>query len=223
MLNDIAKAFHGGGFWMWPILLTNLFCWAITIERAYFLFVVVKEDKDSLLRGLNNQLLRGDYQGAIRMLGTQRSGPLSRILKSGLLKVHRPDVEVQAALDEASLREVPAIEQRTGFLAVLSNAATLLGLLGTILGMIKCFASVAHADPANKATMLANGIAEAMNCTAFGLITAIPALIAFAILQGQSQHLIGDINESVVTEMNLVLSNRALFRAAAEGQPAAQA
>jgi biopolymer transport protein ExbB/TolQ len=115
------------------------------------------------------------------------------------------------------------IEQRTGFLAVISNAATLIGLLGTIIGMIKCFASVANADPAQKATMLANGIAEAMNCTAFGLITAIPALLAFAVLQSRSQHLIGDINEAVVTEMNLVLSNRALFRAAAEGQPAAQA
>lgn len=220
MFDGMIKAFHEGGIWMWPILLTNLFCWAITIERAYFLYVVIKEDKDLLLRNLNNQLLKGDFQGAIRTLGTQRPGPLSRILKSGLLKVHRPDIEVQAALDEASLREVPHIEKRTGYLAVLSNAATLIGLLGTIVGMIASFAAVASADPSQKATLLAKGIAEAMNCTAFGLITAIPALIAYAFLQAKTQHTIDDINECVVTEMNLVLSNRALFRTAAEGQAA---
>jgi len=221
MFSSIHKAFEGGGFWMWPILVVFLFCWAITIERVYFLFLTVREDKDGLLRALNNHLLRGDFQGAIRLLGTQRPGPLARILKAGLLKVHRPDIEVQAALDEASLREVPQLEKRTGYLAVLSNAATLAGLLGTIIGMIKCFASVANADPANKATMLAEGISEAMNCTAFGLITAIPALIAYAVLQARTQHLVDEINESVVAELNLVLANRGLFAAAAQGAQAA--
>ena len=126
---------------------------------------------------------------------------------------------MQAALDEASLREVPKLEKRTGFLAVISNGATLFGLLGTIIGLIHCFAAVAHVDPAEKATILAAGIAEAMNCTAFGLITAIPALFAFAFLQGRTQHMIDGINEAVVTEMNLVLSNRHIFvRTEKEGQ-----
>jgi len=221
MGHGILKAFEGGGFWMWPILAIFLVCWSIMIERAYFLFGSIREDKEGLLRALNNNLLRGDFQCAIRLLGTQRPGPLARILKAGLLKVHRPDIEVQAALDEASLREVPALEKRTGYLAVLSNAATLAGLLGTIIGMIKSFAAVSAADPAEKATMLAAGIAEAMNCTAFGLITAIPALLAYAVLQARTQHLIDDINECVVSELNLVLANRGLFAAAAEGAKAA--
>jgi biopolymer transport protein ExbB/TolQ len=142
---------------------------------------------------------------------------LARILKAGLLKAHRDDHEVQAALDEASLREVPNFEKRTAFLAVLSNGATLIGLLGTIGGMIHCFDAVAHVDPSQKATILAEGIAEAMNCTWFGLFTAIPALFAYGVLQAQVQHLIDGVNEAVVAEMNLVLSSRKLFKTSAEG------
>lgn len=211
MIDSIVRAFHGGGFMMWPILATMVFCIGISFERLYVLYVKTREDKDALLNGLNNHVLRGDIHGAIRFLSAQQPGPLQRILKSGLMKVHRTDLEVQASLDQASLREVPHLETRTGYLAVLSNAATLIGLLGTIIGLIHCFAAVAHVDPAQKATILAAGIAEAMNCTAFGLITAIPALVAYAFFQSRTQHLIDGINESVVTEMNLVLANRRLF------------
>lgn len=219
MLDTILRAFHGGGIWMWPILITMLFAITITIERFYFLFIANSENTEALLNELNKHILRGDVHGAIRFLNAQKPGPMQRVLKAGLLKFHRPDIEVQAALDEASLREVPRLEKRTGFLAVISNGATLFGLLGTIIGLIHCFAAVAHVDPAEKATILAAGIAEAMNCTAFGLITAIPSLFAFAFLQGRTQHMIDGINEAVVTEMNLVLSNRHIFvRTEKEGQ-----
>jgi biopolymer transport protein ExbB/TolQ len=212
MIDAIVKAFHGGGFWMWPILAVNIFSWIIVFERAYVLYLKNRENKDALLTGLNNFVLKGDLHGGIRFLGAQRPGPLGRILKAGLLKVHRSDLEVQATLDQQSLHEVPNIEARTGFLAVLSNVAMLIGLLGTITGLIKCFAAVAYVDPSQKATILAAGIAEAMNCTAFGLITAIPALVFFGFFQARTQHLVDGINEAVVTEMNLVLANRGLFR-----------
>lgn len=219
MIEGIQKAFHGGGIWMWPIAACFVFALAIMVERFFALYIRVREDRAAILRGLNNHLVRGDLHGGIRFLSAQKPGPLARILKAGLLKVHRNNFEVQAALDEASLREVPHIEKRTGYLAVLSNAATLCGLLGTIIGMIHCFAAVAHVDPAQKATILAGGISEAMNCTAFGLITAIPALLAFGFLQSRTQHLVDGINEAVVTELNLVLANRALF---ANVNPAAE-
>lgn len=211
MFDGIAEAFHGGGIWMYPILACFLAAWAIFFERFFVLFIQTREDKTLLLRGLNNYVLKGDMQGAVRFLSSQKPGPLVRILKAGLLKIHRSDLEVQAALDEASLREVPHLEHRTGYLAVLSNAATLCGLLGTIIGMIHCFAAVANVDPAQKATILAAGIAEAMNCTAFGLIAAIPALLQFGWLQSRTQSLIDGINETVVAELNMVMANRRLF------------
>jgi len=216
MIESIQKAFEGGGVWMYPILICLVLVVAIVAERAYFLYAKSSEDKNGLLKGLNSHVLRGDINGGIRFLNSQKQGPIARILKAGLLRAHRDDAEVQAALDEASLREIPLLETRIGYLAVLSNGATLLGLLGTIEGMIKCFQAVAKVDPAQKATILSGGISEAMNCTAFGLFTAIPALFLFAWLNTKVQHSIDDINEAIVTEMNLVLANRRLFTSSAE-------
>jgi biopolymer transport protein ExbB/TolQ len=208
MEGGLIARFHAGGFFMWPILVCALIVIAISAERYMYLYRVVSEDKLGLLKRINEHVLKGDVPGAIRFLDSQKSGPLSRVLKAGLLKAHRSEKEVQAALDEASLREIPHIDKRVGFLAVLSNGATLVGLLGTINGMIGCFAAVANVDPASKATILAEGISEAMNCTAFGLLTAIPALFIFGILQARAQHVQDEINECIVSEMNLVLATK---------------
>jgi len=93
-------------------------------------------------------------------------------------------------------------------LPMLSNVSTLLGLLGTILGLIRSFAAVSSADAATKATLLSKGISEAMNCTAFGLIVAIPALLLYAMLQARTQHVIDDINAASINVVNLVIVNR---------------
>jgi biopolymer transport protein ExbB/TolQ len=91
---------------------------------------------------------------------------------------------------------------------MLGNVATLLGLLGTIVGLIGAFGAVGNASPADKATILANSISEAMNCTAFGLLTAIPALVAYSVLQGKSQQMLDEINETSVSVLNLIVANR---------------
>jgi biopolymer transport protein ExbB/TolQ len=212
MFSSLAHHFAEGGWPMWPILGLMLIGWAIIFERFFALYVNVREDKHELLAGIQRHVMRKDVHAAVRFLSSQKQGPLARIIKSGLLKVNKTDKEVQAALDEASLREVPYIEKRTGHLAVIANAATLVGLFGTILGMISCFAGVANADPSTKAVMLAKGISEAMNCTAFGLLTAIPALLFYAILQARTQQVVDSINESVVSTLNLVLSNKHLLK-----------
>jgi biopolymer transport protein ExbB/TolQ len=187
---------------------------AIILERIKVLWMDSSENKHALLTGLNQHIMRGDIQAAIRWLGSQRQGPLSRILRAGLLKAHRPDKEIQAALDQASLSEVPRIEARTGYLAVLSNAATLCALIGTISGLITTFGAVANADPSQKAVLLSAGISEAMHCTLYGLLSAVIVLIIYAIIQAKTQHILEAINEGVVAEINFVLSNRA---AKAEG------
>lgn len=205
-----AVAFYKEGGWgMHLISGCAIFGIGIIIERIKVLYVDSSENKHALLTGLNQHIMRGDTQAAIRWLSSQKQGPLTRILRAGLLKAHRPDKEIQAALDQASLSEVPKIEARTGYLAVLSNAATLAALLGTIAGLIKTFGAVANADPAQKATLLSAGISEAMHCTAFGLGAAVPLLLVYAVLQARTQHILEAINESVVAEINFVLSNRA--------------
>src|SRR5229473_2592172 len=113
-------------------------------------------------------------------------------------------------------RSTRRLEARTGYLAMLGNAAMLAGLLGTVAGLIRCFEAVATVNPADKATILAEGISEAMNCTGFGLFTAIPSLIAFSVLMGRTQHLINDINETSVSVLNLIVSNRDKFKNVSE-------
>jgi biopolymer transport protein ExbB/TolQ len=135
------------------------------------------------------------------------------------MKVNRSNADVQAAMDETALKEKPLIEKRTGYLAMIGNVATLLGLLGTIVGLISAFAAVANANPADKATLLSRSISEAMNCTAFGLTVAIPSLVAFSVLQGRTQSMLDDITEAAVGVLNLVVANRDKMRMPA-GNPA---
>jgi biopolymer transport protein ExbB/TolQ len=195
---------------MWPILICLIIVWGIVFERAVFLFKATV-DKDKLLTLLKSQIMAGNVQGAIKVCSGNPT-PLTRIVQAGLTHFNRTDAEVQSAMDEAGLRELPKVEQRTGYLAMLSNMATLLGLLGTITGLIKSFAGVAGVDPSMKATLLAKGISEAMNCTAFGLGTGILALIFFAVLQGKTQHILDDINEVTVQVVNLVINHRSAMK-----------
>jgi biopolymer transport protein ExbB/TolQ len=203
----IAESFQGGGFFMWPILVTSLVVYGIAIERFFYLFMRANFNKDTFLKTLHSTIYAGQLDKVVKYTAAQPF-PLARIIHAGLLKVRGTPEDVQAAMDGAALRELPKIETRTPFLSMLGNIAMLLGLLGTISGMIVSFAAVANVEASSKATELARGISEAMNCTAFGLLTAIPSLIFYAILQGKTQSLVDDINESVVRVLNLILENR---------------
>jgi biopolymer transport protein ExbB/TolQ len=208
MFETISEHYREGGFWMIPISIFQGFSFAIMVERVYVLFFKTRLNKEAVLAGLRERIFRGDVMAAIRFLSDQPQSPLSRILKAGLLEVRHGEEEVQAAMDEASMHEMPYLDKRTGYLSMISNGATLAGLLGTVLGMIKVFAAVASVSAADKSTMLSAGISEAMNCTAYGLITAIPPLIVYSLLQGRTQALQDDIKASVASTVNMVLRNK---------------
>ena len=204
----VWKHFKEGGWGMYFILGWSIVTIGIIVERALYLFGA-SINKDVFLATMQKCILAGDVAKAVKMCSAANA-PLARIVQAGLVKVNRPDEEVQASMDEAALREIPKISTRTGYLALLSNLAMLSGLLGTIAGLIKSFGAVGgeSVDPSQKARILAEGIAEAMNCTAFGLIVAIIGLIGFAVLNGKTQQLEDDINEASVQVLNLVVSNR---------------
>jgi biopolymer transport protein ExbB/TolQ len=210
VLKMLADAFHEGGWGMWPILIILMLTISIVVERAVFLrkSVIDKEKLQALLR---SQISAGNIQGAIKVCSGNPT-PLTRIVSSGLMRANRSDEEILAAMDEASLRELPQVEKRTGYLAMLGNLATLAGLLGTITGLIKSFAGVAGVDPSQKATLLSKGISEAMNCTAFGLATGIIGLAAFAWLNGKTQSILDDIAEVKKNVANLILGAKAAMR-----------
>src|SRR5215831_14922193 len=205
---DLWHHFQEGGWAMWLILFWLICSIAVIAERAVYLWGA-SINKEVFLATMQKCILAGDVAKAVKMCSAANA-PLARIVQAGLVKVNRPDEEVQAAMDEAALREIPKIAKRTGYLALLANLAMLTGLLGTVSGLITSFGAVSgdSVDPANKARILAEGISEAMNCTAFGLIVAIMGLVAFAVLNGKTQALEDDINEASVQVLNLVVTNR---------------
>lgn len=207
MLQTISTAFHRGGWGMWPILFTSIVMIAIIVERAVFLFKA-SVDKDKLLALLKSQVMAGNVQGAIKVCSGNPT-PMTRIVQAGLMKFNKSDDEVQAAMDEAALRELPKVNARTPYLAMLANFAVMAGLLGTITGMIKSFGAVADDGGGNRATELAKGISEALNCTAFGIGTSLVGLLGFSLIQGKTTSVNDDINEVTVQVVNLVVNHRA--------------
>ena len=205
----IAQAFIDGGIYtMSAIAFVGILTVLLIIERFLTLrrLGVDKEDFNEKVFGM---VLRGDVKQAVSFCDS-RVTPLTETLKAGLVQVMnaRADEEVQVAMDAAVLRESPKVEGWTGFLAVFGNIATLTGLLGTIIGLIKGFGGLSEADPAEKANILSQGISHALNCTAFGLIVAIPALVFFGYFQVRVGRIINDMVESSMSLMNLVVSNR---------------
>jgi biopolymer transport protein ExbB/TolQ len=170
------------------------------IERVIALFFRLKDPSAQTRTNLLEYLSRGDLTGGELYIKKNAEGTsLGRITAIGLqIRNHGgSEEELQARMDEALTSEIARVDRRTGFLAMFGNVATLLGLLGTISGMIHSFAAVASANPADRATMLSKGISEAMNCTAFGLIVAIPALIAYAVFQNRTDRYVTQLTESV--------------------------
>jgi len=212
----LMEHFQEGGWGMYPILLLFALVIFFTIDR--FLYISKsKVDTDKLMSLLKSQIVSGNIQGALNTCQASPS-PVTRIVAAGLRRAGGSDHDVQQGMDEEALRELPKIEKRTGYLAMLGNLATLAGLLGTITGLIKSFAGVAGVDPSMKATMLSKGISEAMNCTAFGLGTGIIGLATFAWLNGMTQGVLDGINQVTVETLNLVVAGQHQGGGAGHGQ-----
>ncbi len=205
-MHGMMEAFKDGGWGMYPILLLlGITVW-IVVDRFIYL-QKSKVDVDKLMSLLKSQIVSGNIQGAINTCQGSPA-PVTRIIAAGLRKAGGTDHEIQQAMDEEALRELPKVEKRTGYLAMLGNLATLAGLLGTITGLIKSFAGVAGVDASMKATMLSKGISEAMNCTAFGLGVGIAGLATYAWLNGVTQGVLDGVNQGTVETMNLVVAGR---------------
>lgn len=206
--NFVAKAFCQGGPVMIIIAAIGILVAFLVINRLMALQRLTV-DKSNITENLFTMILRGDIRQAIAFCDS-RPTPLTNTLKAGLVQVmnRRPDEEVQVAMDASVLRETPRLEGWVSFLAVFGNVGVLVGLMGTIIGLIQSFGGVAEADAATKAARLSMGISEALNCTAFGLIVAITAVVAYGFFQIRIQRAINDMMESSMTLMNLVVANR---------------
>lgn len=203
-MSAIVDAFRSGGWFMYPIALVQVFVAAVVIERVFVLYFQASVAKAALLKAIDKLLRAGQVDRALK-LATDNRSPLGRVIAAGIRSMNERKEVVQMLMDEAALTEVPKLEQRIGYLAMFSNVATLAGLLGTIVGLIHSFGAVAKASAAEKSTKLAEGISEAMNCTAFGLTVAIPALLAYAVLQSKTHRLVDEIDEGSLHVYNIIV------------------
>lgn len=206
-MQGIIRFFVQGGPLMYAILLALLAGLAVIIERIAVIRFRNRIDAETFVGQIVQFLKNGAVDRALEFC-SQSDAALPRIVRAGLLEYNRSDKEIQSAMELAAMVEIPKLERRTHYLAMLANVSTLLGLLGTILGLISAFAAVAHADAADKASLLTAGISVAMNTTAFGIISALPCLIGYTFLTEKTNELIDEINENVARLFRYMTSAR---------------
>jgi biopolymer transport protein ExbB len=208
-MQEFARWFLNGGVWMYPIAAISAFSVAIILERLFYYYVHCRLNAKALMTQIV-RLVRNDNIEQARQLCAKTKSPLAVILESALwhFQQQEPDQEIQNAVDEVALRELPRIQRRTHYLSLFANISTLMGLLGTIFGLQEAFSALTAADPAQKATLLAKGIAIGMNTTAMGLIVAVPNMIMYSILGAKANTIIEEIDESSVRLLNFLYSQR---------------
>ncbi len=204
VIDTIVKFIQDGGTFMYPILVVGAVGLAIAIER-YIKLGLVRYANRKMWDQLHPVLVEGDFDKAREMTSEDKSA-ISQVLGLGLARqgaVRRRD-DIEIAMEEGMMEVIPQLEKRTPYIALFSNIATLLGLLGTIVGLIEAFNAVANANPAEKADLLSASISVAMNTTAFGLIVGIPLLIVHAYLNSKTGEIITSLEMASVKALNII-------------------
>ncbi|WP_096085605.1 MotA/TolQ/ExbB proton channel family protein [Agaribacterium haliotis] len=203
-MSAIVTFFQTGGPFMYPIAVVLVLGLALAIERWVFLSAAKSSNRRAFDRMLP-MLRKKDYSAVVELARSSRA-PIGRIVAAGLARMQQTPrrEEIEYAMEEGVMEAVPRLEKRTSYLATLANIATLLGLLGTIMGLIAAFTAVANAEPAEKATLLSQSISVAMNTTAFGLIAAIPLLLVHAMLVEKTTEIVDSLEMAGTKCLNLM-------------------
>jgi len=201
---SLVGFFSTGGLFMYPILIVFAVGVAIAVER-YFTLDMIKKRNSAVWSDIQPLLKSGEFDKA-REITTQDDSTISQVLSMGLARqgaVRRRD-DIEIAMEESMMEIVPQLEKRTPYVALGANVATLLGLLGTIMGLIQAFTAVANANPAEKADLLSASISVAMNTTAFGLMVAIPLLVTHTILTAKTGQIVDSLEMATVKVLNVI-------------------
>ena len=205
-IHSMLAFFQKGGMFMYPILLVFMAGMGIAIER-WFQLTRIRSVNRKTWDVLYPLLSKGEFDKVRSMVSKDKS-TISQMLGMGLARQsavrRREDIEI--AMEESMMEIIPQLEKRTPYVALLSNIATLLGLLGTIMGLIEAFTAVANANPTEKADLLSASISVAMNTTAFGLMSAIPLLLMHAKLTSTTGQIVDSLEMASVKALNSISS-----------------
>jgi biopolymer transport protein ExbB/TolQ len=193
---------------MYPIAIVLVFGLAIAIERYIYLTRSAVQNRN-LWNDVVPLLAKGDFRQVVQIT-SKSDAAIAQILNYGLARIQsaRRRDDIEKAMEESLMEVVPRLEKRTHYLATFANLATLLGLLGTVMGLIRAFAAVATVNPAEKANLLSASISVAMNCTAFGLMTAVPMLFIHAWLQTKTTEIIDSLEMASVKFLNAITERK---------------
>jgi biopolymer transport protein ExbB/TolQ len=205
ILEFIIYNFKAGGIFMYGILAVLACGTAIIIERTLTLFIHSRIDARVLWRQIEKHVENDKLIEALHLCQGKRA-PLARVLTAGLQKAHHGGntQDVKNGVEEVMLEVLPVLEKRIHYLYSLSNVSTLLGLLGTVVGLIRSFTAVSMADPSQKAALLASGISLALNNTAFGLLVAILLMLSYSVMQSRGSKLGAEMDEYSMKLINLL-------------------
>lgn len=192
---------------LFPVTFCALFAITIAAERLFYLLFWATIQPEPFFREIQRLVLANQIDRAIHLCSADPKAPLTNVVKAALMHANADNEDLALAVEQAALDAVPAVQRRTGYLAMLANVVTLLGLLGTIVGLIQSFDAVSRADPDQKQNMLAAGIAMAMYTTAGGLSVAIPCLVVYSVLVQRGNAILDDV-ERYGTRVLLLLRAR---------------
>lgn len=204
VIHSVVLFFQTGGIFMYPILIVFSVGMAISLERFLKLSSVRRVNR-RMWNQVHPILEEGDFDQAREIIAEDDS-TISKLLTMGLARqgsVRRRD-DIEIAMEESMMEIIPQLEKRTPYIALFSNISTLLGLLGTIMGLIEAFTAVANANPAEKADLLSASISVAMNTTAFGLMAGIPLLIVHAFLTSKTGEIVDSLEMASVKTLNII-------------------
>jgi biopolymer transport protein ExbB/TolQ len=199
IVNALTAAFNAGGPFMWVILAVFAVACAVVAERLFFYFFVCRRDALRLFTTLAGALDANDPEKAKKAVA-KGGAPLIMLMRTAITRFTAglSYEEIQKGVDHAAIAELPRMTQRLNYLSLFANIGTLLGLLGTIVGLQEMFGSLAAVEAEKKAAMLASGIAQAMNATAFGLIVAVPCMVLYTMLYNKQAQLTRDLDQALV-------------------------
>jgi biopolymer transport protein ExbB/TolQ len=203
-MNTLATLLQHGGLPIYINICVSMVVIATIIERIVVLFMQYRVNTDNFLRAILNLVKNNQLERALKYCESTKLA-VAKVCRAGLLKANRGAVEISTAIDEELMRVTPGLEKRIANLWSLANIATLIGLIGTIFGLIRSFSGLASISPEQKAAFLARGISEALNNTAVGLTIAVICMIGHLSLSGVSKKLVHDLETSAVTLENFLI------------------
>jgi biopolymer transport protein ExbB/TolQ len=203
-MGDFATFYANGGVWMHPISLCAILGLAVLVERFIFLFFRFNINGPQFFNQIQKLVMANNIDRAIKLCNAADKAALARVLKAGLTRANKSESDISAAIEEAILEVSPAINKRVSMMPAIANIATLLGLIGTVFGMLDAFAAVADAPADQRSTALARGIGIAMNTTGFGLEVAIPLLAAHVFIAGLAKKISEEVDLYSVKLENLL-------------------